>query len=125
SVEYLFQIARGIRLRIALPGEPVDLAPNLIAERGGVRTEVVSDGHEKALAVVEGRGEEMEIVDDGIAVATGERDGVVERLTGFDGQSGWIDNGSLWKQRGCPPSGPIRQKKTRRMARNHPARTAF
>ena len=70
-VEDLVELARHRRLRVALLGIAVDLALHLLAQGCHADAELLEHGNDDALVLVEQRGEEVEVVDDGIAVRAG------------------------------------------------------
>ena len=72
-VEDLVELARQRRLRVALLRIARDLARDLLAQRGDARAELLQNGNDDALVLLEERGEQMEIVDDRIAVPARER----------------------------------------------------
>ena len=85
-VEDLVELARHRGLRVALLRVFVDPAGHLLAERGDAGAELLQHRNDDALILLEQRGEQMEIVDDRVAVAAGEVDRFVERLAGLHGQ---------------------------------------
>ena len=88
-VEDLVELARHRRLRVALLRILVDAARDLLAQRGDAGAELLENGNDDALVLLEERGEQMEVVDERIAVSAGEVGGFVERLAGLHGQFFW------------------------------------
>ena len=86
-VEDLVQLARERRLRVALLGNRAVSALDLLAELRDVDAELLEDGHDDALVLRQQGEQQMEVVDERIAGAPGQRDGLVERFGGFDGQT--------------------------------------
>ena len=91
-VEDLVELARQRRLRVALLGILVDPAGDLLAQRGDARAELLEDGNDDALVLLEQRGEQVEVVDDRIAVRRASVDRFVQRLAGLHGELFGIDH---------------------------------
>ena len=89
AVEDPLQLAAEGRLGGAavLRGEAVDLALDGLGQRGDVEPGLLEQGLHHALGLGQQRGEQVGVVDDGIAPAAGELAGVAEGFLGLDGQS--------------------------------------
>ena len=102
-VEDLIQLTREIGLGVALLRVAVDLAPHLVAERGDADTELLQDGHDDALVLIEQRRKQMKVVDDRVPVATSEGYRVVEGFARLHGESFGVDHGAEGEVVGlCP-----------------------
>ena len=74
------------------------------ANAGDIGSNTLQHRHHDAFALGKQRQQEMQIVDEGIAGLTRERDGFVERLSAFHGQTVGIDHGVLERQSQCRTS---------------------
>ena len=106
AIEDLVQLARGGGLSVALLGIAVDLARDLLAQLRDAGAELLEDGNDDALVLLEEGGEQMEVEDDRIAVLASDADGVVERFAGFDGESIGVDHARV---KGNGSALPVRQ----------------
>ena len=94
AVEDLVELAGEVGLRIALLWIARYLALGALAKRGDARAELLEDRNDNALLLVEQRPEQMDIVDDRIAVSPSEIDGLVQRFAGFHGETFGVDHGA-------------------------------
>jgi hypothetical protein len=92
TIEYLVQLARYRRLRIALLWQTVDLARHLIAKRRHADADLLQNRNDDSFVLLEQSAEQVEIVNDGVAGTAGRRRGLVQRLAGFHGKTVWIDH---------------------------------
>ena len=100
-VEDLVELARHRGLRVALLRVALDLARDLLAQRRHARAELLEDGNDDALVLLEERAEQVEVVDDRIADSARGVDRFVERLAGLHGELFWIDHAGSVQQRRC------------------------
>ena len=91
-VEHLIQLARDRGLSVCLLRVPIDLALHALTDRGDAGSRLLQDRDDDALVLLEQGRQQMEIVYLRIAVASRERDRVVERFAGFDGETIGIDH---------------------------------
>jgi hypothetical protein len=91
-IEDLIELARQRRLRVGLFRISLDLAGDLLAQPGHIRAELLQDGNDDALLLIEERAEQVEILDDGVSVLASGVDGFVQRLAGLYGELLRIDH---------------------------------
>ncbi len=102
AVEHARQLARQRRLDAAtgLLGEALDLALGFGLKLRDVEPGLLQQRHDDAFLLLQEGVEQMRIVDDRIASRPSQRSGLLERLSGLDGQSFWLDH-ALALGNGC------------------------
>jgi hypothetical protein len=109
SIEHLIELARERGLGIALLRVAGNLAPELIAKRSRAHAELLQQRNDDAFILRQQRREEVQIVDERIAIPPGLCERLVQRFGGLHGKTVGIDHRSRsgngrrrWGRRDAP-----------------------
>ena len=103
AIENLGQLARQIRLGVALLRVARNLRLRLVAEGGYTHAKLLQNRNDDPFVLREEGKEQMEVVNDRVARATRCRDGFVERFARFDREAVCIDHGPIRCNVSAPP----------------------